>query len=98
MLKKIKDLTDKEINKYLYNAEYESNVLKYNDRKDYSEDEDKPLINITYDNCRYCKFHKYIFCGVKCNNDETVINYDAVRQGIYKNDEIEVEDEHTPSK
>ena len=91
MKKRISDLTDEEIYKYLY-----GNIkcaIDYMDRECYPEDNNVPARNITYDNCRYCKEHQItVMCGLECHQDKSVIDYQAVRTGIYKDDEIEVEE------
>lgn len=92
MKKKIKDLTDEEIYKYIYQKRYK--CVDYEDREAYPDDDNIPAKNITYDNCRYCKENEKfdIMCGLECKRDKSVIDYQAIRTGIYKDDEVEVEE------
>ena len=93
MIKKISELTAEEIYKYIYN-ELKGCVIDYTDREPYPNDNNIPAVNITYDNCRYCRLHEpFSMCDLECKTDENVIDYQAVREGIYKNDEIEVEED-----
>lgn len=89
MTKKIAELTDDEIYEYVY-CKPEA-CVDYNDRKAYPDDNNIPAKNISYDNCRYCKENNFmLMCGLECKRDKSVIDYQAIRTGIYKDDEVEV--------
>ena len=93
--KKISELTDEEIYKYIYQEHIgETHCVEYQDREAYPKDSNIPAKNITYDNCRYCKKCDRFCnrCDMECYHDKSVIDYQKVRESIYKDDEIEVED------
>lgn len=91
MTKKISELTNEEIFKYVYALSYDDIPAKfkeYKGRPTYPENENQKATNITYDNCRYCDKRSHLFCGLNCNCKN--VDFDAVRTGIYKDDEIEI--------
>lgn len=97
MKKKIKELTDQEICKYVYQEDdgLVGRFTEYKDREDFTKDETKPAKTIRYDNCRYCKNVENLLCNSVCENFDTskeIIDFNAIREGIYKDDELEVED------
>lgn len=98
MKKKIKELTDQEICKYVYQEDdgLVGRFTEYKDREDFPKDETKPAKTIRYDNCRYCQKKEHgIICHIVCEDFDIakeIINFNAIREGIYKDDELEVDD------
>lgn len=48
--------------------------------------------NLSRDNCKFCTLATDHSCGIKCENDMSIIDYDAIRNSEYKDEEIEVEE------
>ncbi len=89
MKKKIKELTDRELFIAIFtNADW-FKLVSYQDRKGYPNNSNEPAINISYDNCRFCKR-----CHDCWRNDckPKDINYGEIRNSIYAEDEVEVDE------
>ena len=93
MLKKIKDLTDQEIHEYVYQHPYTDNCVFYPSRSVVaSSSPDGKALNITYDSCTYCQNNSNRVCSTECQTDPSLIDFTAIRSGIYKDDEVEISD------
>ena len=46
---------------------------------------------LSRDNCKFCTLATVRSCGIKCENDMSIIDYDAIRSSKYQNEEIECE-------
>lgn len=46
---------------------------------------------LSADNCKFCILATVHSCGIKCRNDMSIIDYDAIRSSEYQNEEIECE-------
>ena len=92
MKKKIKDLTDKELHKAIYIEDESYKVISYDDREKFPEDENTPAKNITWDNCRFCE--KRYHCKNECQKviAGKFIDYDEIKNSIYADDEVEVDE------
>ena len=90
MKKKIRDLTDEELFKAIYTNDEDYSLVSYKKRDPWPENDDEPAINISWDNCRFCKLHE-TDCGCNCKMKN--IDFDEIRNSIYANDEVYVDEE-----
>lgn len=47
---------------------------------------------LSCDNCKFCSQDNIYDCGILCNFDMSIIDFDLIRKSEYQNEEIEVEE------
>ena len=90
MKKKIKELTDEQLYLIVYENEL-GEPITYKDRPAYPDNNELPAKDITYDNCRFCKKERVGIC-FPLNCERRFIDFDAIRNSIYAEDEVEIYD------
>lgn len=89
MVKKIKDLTDKQLFLAIYKNDDLFKLITYQDRKSYPDDINEPAKDISWDNCRFCKRHN-TWCFGECKRKD--IDFNEIRNSIYAEDEVEIDE------